>query len=109
MAMRKRLGVVLALSLVLAAGSPPCAAETAFTANLTPPHGQPAKQPTFCFQGAAPDRQEASRYADRARRDASRASSVRAGDRDDTAFIIELVIIGAAVIVGGVVLAAHGI
>ena len=107
--MRKQLGVVLALSLVLAAGSPPCAAETAFPANSTPPHGRPAKQPAFCFQGAAPDREETSRYAERARRDASRASSVRAGDRDDTAFIIELVIIGTAVIVGGIILAAHGV
>ena len=107
--MRKRLGVVLALSLVLAAGSPPCAAETAFTANSTPLHGQPAKQPTFCFQGAAPDRQETSRYADRARRDASRASSVRAGDSDDAVFILGLVLVATAIAIGGIYLGSQGI
>ena len=107
--MRRPLCAVLALSLVLAAGSPPCLAETASTANSAPPHGRPAKQPAFCFQGAAPDRQETSRYAERAQRDASRVSNIRAGDRDDIAFAIMLVVFGAAAIIGGVYLASQGI
>ena len=108
MAKRRLLCVILALSLAVAAGSPACLAETASTAN-PPPQGRPAQQPVFCFQGAAPDRQEAGRYADRAQRDASRASKVKAGDLDDTVFVVGLVIFGVAVIVGGFVLAAHGI
>jgi len=104
------LWVVLALTLALAAGSPPCLAETASTANPAPPHGRPAKQPAFCFQGAAPDRQEASRYAERAQRDASRTSHIRAGvDRDDAAFVAALALIGAALIVGGIYVASLGI
>ena len=108
--MRRRLCVVLALTLALAAGSPTCLAETASTATPAPPHGLPAKRPAFCFQGAVPDRQEASRYAERAQRDASRASQIRAGsDLDDTVFVVAVVLVGAALIVGGIFLASQGI
>jgi hypothetical protein len=109
MAKRRLLCAILALSLALAISTPPCRAETALPATSAPPQSRPTKQPSFCFQGAAPDQQEASQYADRAQRDASRASEIRAGDRDETAFIIEVVIIGAAVFVGGLYLSTQGL
>lgn len=98
--MRRMLCGVLALSLALAAGSPTCRAETASTANSAPAHEPPAKQPAFCFQGAAPDRQEASRYAERAQRDASRASMPRAGDADETVFVVAIAVFSAVCLVG---------
>jgi hypothetical protein len=102
-ARRKLICAALALSLILAAGGSPCLAEPA------PPHARPAQQPAFCFQGAAPDRQELSRYAERTRQDAARVSTVKAGDRDDTAFVIMLVVFAVAVAAGGVYLASQGI
>ena len=101
---RRMLCAVLAFSLALAAGSPTCRAETASTANSTPRHEPPAKQPAFCFQGAAPDRQEASRYADRAQRDASRASKARAGDADETVFMIGIALFAVACLAGTIYL-----
>ncbi|MGD0999108.1 MAG: hypothetical protein ABSA67_00300 [Candidatus Brocadiia bacterium] len=98
--------VVLALTLVLAAGSPTCRAETASTENSTPPESRPAKQPSFCFQGAAPDRQEASRYADRAQRDAPRASKARAGDADETVFVVGIAVFSAACLAGAIYLSS---
>jgi hypothetical protein len=106
---RRMLCVILALSLTLAIGSSPGRAETLPSADSAPPHGPAMKQPAFCFQGDAPDRQERSRYAERAQRDASRASGIRAGDRDETAFIIMVVLFSAAVVAGGVFLAGQGI
>ncbi len=102
-AKRKLICAALAFSLVLAAGGSPCPAESA------PPRARAAQQPAFCFQGAAPDRQEMGRYAERARRDASRVSNIKAGDRDDTAFVIILVVFAVAVAAGGVYLASQGI
>ncbi len=88
------------VSLALAAGSAPCRAETASTANSAPAREPPAKQPSFCFQGAAPDRQEASRYAERAQRDASRASQPRAGDADETVLVVAIAVVCVVCLVG---------
>jgi hypothetical protein len=107
--MRKPLCVVLALSLALAAAGSPGRAETASAPSSAPPRASAATQPIFCFRGTSPDRQERNLYAVRARRDASRASKTRAGDRDDTAFIIILVLAGAALIGGEIYLASHGL
>ncbi len=98
--MRRTLCAVLALSLAMAAGGTPCRAETASTENSAPAREAPAKQPSFCFQGAAPDRQEAGRYAERAQRDASRASCDRAGDADETVFVVAIVLFSAACLAG---------
>ncbi|MGO8702550.1 MAG: hypothetical protein ACLQVA_01935 [Candidatus Brocadiia bacterium] len=98
--MRRMLCGVLAFTLVLAAGSAPCRAETASTANSAPAREPPAKQPSFCFQGAAPDRQEASGYAERAQRDASRASQPRAGDADETVLVVAIAVVCVVCLVG---------
>jgi hypothetical protein len=102
-ARRKLICAVLAFSLILAAGGRPCLAESA------PAHARPAQQPAFRFRGAAPDREELNRYAERARRDASRVSTVKAGDRDDAAFVIMLLVFAVVVAAGGVYLASQGI
>jgi hypothetical protein len=109
MAMRRQLCAVLAFSLALAVCGPRCLAEAASTANSTAPQERPAKGPTFCFQGAAPDRQEAARFAERTQRDASRAACARAGDRDDAVFVVGLAIAVVVLIAAGLYVATQAV
>jgi hypothetical protein len=104
---RRFLCVILTFSLALAAGSAPALAQTPQTPAA--PQSPPARQPGFRFQGVAPDRQERESYAARQHQDASRASQKKAGDRDETAFIVVLVIFSAAFVAGGIFLLSQGI
>jgi len=106
---RQLLCAVLALAVSLTVGASPCRAEPPAGADSAKSPGPAVQQPSFCFQGSAPDQQERSAYAARAQRDALRVSQARAGDLDETAFIVILVIASVAVIGSGIYLTAHGL